>query len=99
MDNNLEKAVKPEVSKESMLEVIKELQEIIVGMIEIEEPEAETETENGGESENSGEMMPGMMEAMGKMEGQTDLEVEEENGTYSTKSWGGVFSPLNFKKF
>ena len=69
MDNNLEKAVKPEVSKESMLEVIKELQEIIVGMIEVEEPETGAEAEDG-ESEGaptggSGEMMPGMMDGRG----------------------------------
>ena len=39
----IEKAVKPEVSKETLLEVIKELQEIIVGMVEIEEEEPEME--------------------------------------------------------
>ena len=39
----IEKAVKPEVSKETLLEIIKELQEIIVGMVEIEEEEPEME--------------------------------------------------------
>jgi hypothetical protein len=39
----IEKAVKPEVSKETLLEIIKELQEIIVGMVEIEEEEPEEE--------------------------------------------------------
>jgi hypothetical protein len=46
----IEKAVKPEVSKETLLEVIKELQEIIVGMVEIEEEEPEMETTEAPES-------------------------------------------------
>lgn len=48
----IEKAVKPEVSKDTLLEVIKELQEIIVGMVEIEEEEMDTETESETESES-----------------------------------------------
>ena len=40
---SIEKAIKPEVSKETLLEVIKELQEIIVGMVEIEEEDMEEE--------------------------------------------------------
>ena len=46
MNNDIEKAVKPEISKEMLLEVIKELQELIVGMIEIEEEEPEDENES-----------------------------------------------------
>lgn len=46
MDNNLEKAVKPEISKDTLLEVVKELQEIIIGIIEVEEEETESETED-----------------------------------------------------
>jgi len=46
----IEKAVKPEVSKETLLEIIKELQEIIVGMVEIEEEEPEMETPEAPES-------------------------------------------------
>jgi hypothetical protein len=46
----IEKAVKPEVSKETLLEIIKELQEIIVGMVEIEEEEPEMETSEAPES-------------------------------------------------
>jgi hypothetical protein len=46
----IEKAVKPEVSKETLLEIIKELQEIIVGMVEIEEEEPEMETPESPES-------------------------------------------------
>ena len=37
----IEKSVKPEVSKETLLEIIKELQEIIIGMVEVEETTAE----------------------------------------------------------
>jgi len=51
MENNVEKAVKPEVSKELLLEVIKELQEIIVGMVEVEEPETEGSENEGPETE------------------------------------------------
>jgi hypothetical protein len=62
----IEKAVKPEVSKETLLEVIKELQEIIVGMVEIEEED------------------PAEIEAVSKMDGQTDLQREIENETYKS---------------
>jgi hypothetical protein len=63
---SIEKAIKPEVSKETLLEVIKELQEIIVGMVEIEEEDYEEEG------------------PVSKMDGQTDLESERENGTYES---------------
>ena len=63
---SIEKAVKPEVSKETLVEVIKELQEIIVGMVEIEE-------------EDSSETEP-----VAKMDGQTDIETENENETYKS---------------
>ena len=106
MDTNLnqafetvEKALRPEVTREQLYAVTMALHEAIESLIDDEcDMEGEMESEGSGESEDSGEMMPGMMEAMGKMDGQTDLEIEEENGTYATKSWGGVFSPISFKK-
>jgi hypothetical protein len=88
---SIEKAIKPEVSKETLLEVIKELQEIIVGMVEIEEEDSEEEIEDSevevedanpapiGDPEKNDVNWP-----VSKMEGQTDLEAETENGTYES---------------
>jgi hypothetical protein len=84
MDNNIEKAVKPEISKETLLEVIKELQEIIVGMVEIEEEdtvETETETE-APELEIEG---PAPI-------GDPEKNVPNWPMSKSSSLWGGVFS-------
>ena len=82
--DDIEKAVKPEVSKETLLEVIKELQEIIVGMVEIEEEEpeeAETETE-APELEIEG---PAPI-------GDPEKNVPNWPMSKSSSLWGGVFS-------
>lgn len=57
-DQNIEKAVKPEVTKETLLGIIKELQEIIVGIVSDEECDMD---EMGGENEMEG--MPEMDDA------------------------------------
>ena len=85
MDNNIEKAVKPEVSKETLLEVIKELQEIIVGMVEVEEEELETETETETEAPEL------------EVEGPSPIGDPEKNVpnwpmSKSSSLWGGIFS-------
>ena len=80
----IEKAIKPEISKEMLLEIIKELQEIIIGMVEIEEEEpveAETETES-----------PEL-----EIEGPAPIGDPEKNVpnwpmSKSSSLWGGVFS-------
>jgi uncharacterized protein YabE (DUF348 family) len=90
MENNIEKAVKPEVSKETLLEVVKELQEIIIGMIETEELELEQEDEIEvtpanpapiGNPEEDNVNWP-----VSKVDGQTDLEAERKNETYKSDS-------------
>ncbi len=101
MNNDLEKAVKPEVSKETLLEVIKELQEIIVGMVEIEEPETEAETEDPevevedanpapiGDPEKNDVNWP-----VNKTEGQSIISEEERrilNQGVKKSLWSGVF--------
>jgi hypothetical protein len=85
MDNNIEKAVKPEVSKEMLLEVIKELQEIIIGMVEVEEEEPETESETETEAPEL------------EVEGPAPIGDPEKNApnwpmSKSSSLWGGVFS-------
>jgi hypothetical protein len=70
MDKIIEKAVKPDVSKETLLEVVKELQEIIVGMLEIEE---ESNTE-----EDSDELKVSSTEPISKSEHIEDYESDNE---------------------
>ena len=76
----IEKAVKPEVSKESLLEVIKELQEIIIGMVEVEEEDPEMENETM-DSESSG--------PISKAEHMTDTMGCKCNGCMECKASGG----------
>lgn len=83
MNNDLEKAVKPEVSKETLLEVIKELQEIIVGMVEIEEPENESETETEAPEMEVEDANPAPI---------GDPEKNDINWPVEKSLWSGVFT-------
>ena len=89
MDSNLEKAVKPEISKETLLEVVKELQEIIIGMLETEDeaPEAETEIEDP-----EIEITPTNPSPIG------DPEKNDINWPVNKSAWGNMFDPLDFVK-
>jgi hypothetical protein len=80
MENNLEdsvtveKAVKPEVSKDVLLEVIKELQEVIVGILEVEEEDPEMEND------------PTEAESPDMMGKANDLSDEEISKTYDSEN-------------
>ena len=74
-DEQIKKALRAEVTREQMYAVIEHLQEAIEAMID-------DEVENEGESENGA--MPEAPEAEDKMEGQTDLEVENKNEVYKS---------------
>jgi len=76
----IEKAVKPEVSKDSLLEVIKELQEIIVGMVEVEEEDPEMDNEA---TDSEDPML------IGKAEHMTDTKGCKCNGCMECKASGG----------
>lgn len=97
MENDLEKAVKPEVSKETLLEVIKELQEIIVNMVseeecEMQEMESENESEDGTESEDgSGMEMEGQMMSPEEMMNSVAKSVDET-------LWKGMLDPFDLTK-
>jgi hypothetical protein len=91
----IQKAVKPEVSKDTLLEVIKELQEIIIGMVEVEEePEMEDETTNpenpmpvGNEIEDANNMDNTW--PIAKAENMTDTRGCKCNGCTECKANGG----------
>jgi hypothetical protein len=80
MENNLEdsvtveKAVKPEVSKDVLLEVIKELQEVIVGILEVEEEDPEMEND------------PTEAESPDMMGKSNDLSDEEISKSYDSEN-------------
>ena len=76
-DNEIKKALRAEVTREQMAAVIEHLMEAVEAMIEMpEEDDSETETE--------APEMPGMPEMEDKMQGQTDIEVENRNGVYKS---------------
>ena len=84
-DEEVTKALRPEITKEQLGMVIEHLMEAIEGMIEVPE-EDESESENpvpaGNESEDETDMENAM--PMAKGEGQTDIEIENENGVYKS---------------
>lgn len=108
----IEKAVKPEVSKDTLLEVIKELQEIIVGMVEVEEMDTETESESPElEVEDANPAPIGDPEKndinwpVAKVEGQLIINekereiLDEANDEPVKKSlWTGSLDPVDFAK-
>lgn len=83
-DQEIQKALRAEVSKEQLGMVIEHLMEAIEAMIEMPEEDGETESET--ESPETPEMpeMPGMPEMEDKMDGQTDLDIEREIGIYKS---------------
>ena len=79
-DNEIKKALRAEVTREQMAAVIEHLMEAVEAMIEMpEEDDSETETETPEAPE-----MPGMPEMEDKMQGQTDIEIENRNGIYKS---------------
>lgn len=80
-DQEIQKALRAEVSKEQLGMVIEHLMEAIEAMIEMPEEDGETESET--ESPETPEM-PGMPEMEDKMDGQTDLDIEREIGIYKS---------------
>ena len=73
-DQEIKKALRAEVTKEQLGMVIEHLMEAIESMIEMPEEGEDTETETETE----------MPESEDKMDGQTDLEAERQNGIYKS---------------
>lgn len=100
----IEKALRPEVSREQLYAVAMALHEAIEDLIDDEcDMEGEMESEDSGESEDNGGM-PGMpeMETEDKMDGQMYLSEEERRLVEGMNKslWGGFFSPdLQKRKF
>jgi hypothetical protein len=89
-DEEITKALRPEITKEQLGMVIEHLMEAIEGMIEMpEEDEEEGEEEEGEEMETPENPAPvgdpdknDVNWPVMKMEGQTEIETENESGTY-----------------
>jgi hypothetical protein len=86
-DEDITKALRPEITKEQLGMVIEHLMEAIEGMIEM--PEEEGEEEEGEEMETPENPAPvgdpdknDVNWPVMKMEGQTEIETENESGTY-----------------
>ena len=76
-DQEIQKALRAEVTREQMAAVVEHLMEAIESMIEMpEEDDAEAEAETPE--------MPNMPEMEDKMQGQTDLDIERELGIYKS---------------
>ena len=90
----IQKALRPEITREQLYAVAMSLHEAIETLID-DEDDAEGEIKS--ESEDSGEMedMPGMGEMEDKMDGQMYLSEEERRMVESMNKslWGGHFSP------
>ena len=96
-DEEITKALRPEITKEQLGMVIEHLMEAIEGMIEMPEEEdseeesdaAEMETEDANESNPApvGDPMKNEINwPVAKMDGQTDIEVENENEVYKSEN-------------
>jgi hypothetical protein len=86
-DEEITKSLRPEITKEQLGMVIEHLMEAIEGMIEM--PEEEGEEEEGEEMESPENPAPvgdpdknDVNWPVMKMEGQTEIETENESGTY-----------------
>jgi hypothetical protein len=105
------KALRPEVTREQLYAVVEALHEVIEAILEVpEEDDMESESEDDSEAEDMVEPVSANPAPVGdpaknpvnwpvaKVDGQTDLEAEEENGTYTENGkpvqkslWGGIF--------
>ncbi len=90
-DEEVTKALRAEVTKEQLGMVIEHLMEAIEGMIEMPEEEEEESSESEFEIEGNPAPVgdPEKNEAnwpMAKMDGQTDLEAERQNGVYKSEN-------------
>lgn len=93
-DEEIKKALRPEVTKEQLGMVIEHLMEAIEGMIEVpEEDDSESEDGTDMETENGSDGNPAPVGdpekndvnwPVSKMDGQTDLEAENQNETYES---------------
>lgn len=87
-DEEITKALRPEITKEQLGMVIEHLMEAIEGMIEV--PEEEGEEEEAPETENPAPVGDPMKNdvnwPVAKVDGQTDLEVENENEVYKSEN-------------
>ena len=88
-DEEIKKALRPEITKEQLGMIIEHLMEAIEGMIEM--PEEEEDGEEEGESESPENPAPvgdpdknDVNWPVVKMEGQTDIETENESGVYKS---------------
>lgn len=107
------KSLRPEVTREQLYAVVEALHEVIEAILEApEEDDMESESESeDAEAEDSIEPISANPAPVGdpeknpinwpvaKVDGQTDLEAEEENGTYTENGkpvqkslWSGVFN-------
>ena len=87
--DEIEKALRPEITKEQLGMVIEHLMEAIESMIEVPEEEEDSESEDVevedgnpapiGDPEKNDINWP-----VAKVDGQTDLEAENENETYKS---------------
>jgi hypothetical protein len=88
-DEEITKALRPEITKEQLGMVIEHLMEAIEGMIEVPEEEEGEETE-APETENPAPVGDPMKNdvnwPVAKADGQTDLEVENQNETYKSEN-------------
>ena len=83
-DEEITKALRPEVTKEQLAMVVEHLMEAIEEMIEM--PEEEEEGEEEPEAPEAPESETEMPEAEDKMQGQTDLDIERELGIYKSEN-------------
>jgi hypothetical protein len=87
-DEEITKALRPEVTREQMYAIIEHLQEAIEAMIEMPEEESEDtemETEDSNPAPVGDPMKNDVNWPVAKVDGQTDLEVENQNGVYKSE--------------
>ena len=96
----IQKALRPEVTREQLYAVAMSLHEAIESLIDDECDDMEGDMES--ESEDSGEMegMPGMGDMEDKMDGQMYLSEDERRMMEGMNKslWGGSFSPDLIKR-
>jgi len=84
-DEEITKALRPEVTREQMYAIIEHLQEAIEAMIEMPEEEEEESEEDSNPAPVGDPMKNDVNWPVAKADGQTDLEVENENEVYKSE--------------
>ena len=92
---DITKALRPEVTREQLYAVVEALHEVIEAILEVpEEDDMETESEDDIQVEEGSENPAPIGDPdknpinwpVAKMDGQTDLEAERENGVYKSEN-------------